>query len=190
MSAASRGHSRGRPDFNDPRGGGGRVLCPRVHQVAMLLDEIRPAIGGLGLISHGVRQGRFADCAREMRPLLRPVAKRGTEPMCCDVPSTHPAQRHQEHHVRQRPRGTTAWKNLGSAIGEPRRLLQNLDAAWRQRHAMLAPGLHPGAGHRLGSGQHSRHRHSPARRAPARLVHIFCNTVILKVRPFNISIYK
>ena len=67
---------------------------------------------------------------------------------------------------------TTARKAVGPAIGQALRVPQDVDVARREWHTARTAGLYPAAGHRSGSGQHFRHRHPPARRAPARPVHL------------------
>ena len=50
-----------------------QVVRPVVHQVPAPLEQVRPRVRGLGLVPHGVRQGRFDHLARVVRPLRRPV---------------------------------------------------------------------------------------------------------------------
>src|SRR5687768_8723529 len=68
--------------------------------------------------------------------------------MSGQVNALHPAECHQEHHVRQRLARLAAGEHVRPAVGECLTPFENLDASIGERYAMLGASLHPTRGNR------------------------------------------
>ena len=91
-------------------------------------------------------QGHFRNIPREVRHLAGPVAEARTEPMRDVVspgaanPVAHAAHQLQQGHVRQRAPVASAREHVAIDAWQGR---ENLQRRIRQRHPVLAVGLHP-----------------------------------------------
>ena len=61
------------------------VIRPVLHQLRPLRHQTTPGIGRFGLVFQLMCQCVFADLAREVRAITRPVPEAAAAPVACDV---------------------------------------------------------------------------------------------------------
>ena len=87
-------------------------MLPSMQQDAAALEQGGSVICGLGLVPEPMRQSRFTDGTGEVCAFIGPIPNSRPESVDRDVCSLHTPQGHQEHHVRERPVGCAAWKDV------------------------------------------------------------------------------
>jgi hypothetical protein len=111
-----------------------------VHKRAALFQRIAAPVSLLCLVANDMRERSFGHLAGEIRCIARPVPEARSESVHRGF-DIHPAQKHFESHVRQRPPALQARKDErpGPDLGKP---FDDRQRPPRKRDAMLARGLH------------------------------------------------
>ena len=120
---------------------------PCFHERPPFFQGIATTIGPFGRIASDMSKSRFGNLTREMRRLAAPIAERAPEAMNGHARRLHPAQEHMQRHARKRLIGALAGKNE-FARSNRRERFKDRQNPGRERHAMLAPGLHASGGNR------------------------------------------
>ena len=119
---------------------------PFLHQHPPPLEQVGPAISGLHLIAIHVRQGELAVLAGRVGALGRPVPERGPEPVRYGLDPEIPEQ--PGDRVVTECAAVGRREDPARSAREFPRFVQDFKHACRQRHPVIAFGLHAARGDR------------------------------------------